>query len=209
MHNLRACFSTQSKLWLQSLLGVLGILWMLCSCSRPIVVHPPSAVEKEKREALILDQVRRLGQNGDWLVIRGYHATDHLVSAITNAPFSHAAVLDLVRDQVIEAEAPGVHAAPLMDLVKRSHRLMLIRPMWAIEQRGQEALARARELVGKRYDFLGLVGLNQRDRYYCTELAVAIYRSHARHSDHIPPIIPPHQLHYWGTILFDSGAVLE
>ena len=65
---------------------------LLGACSRPILVAPPP--DREARETRMLEALRRHGQPGDWLVIRGYHATDHLVSALTNAPFSHAAVLD-------------------------------------------------------------------------------------------------------------------
>ena len=53
--------------------------------------------------------LRELGRDGDWLVIRGYHASDNLVSSLTNLPFSHAAVLDTDRDEVI---APVLEARP-------------------------------------------------------------------------------------------------
>lgn len=157
----------------------------------------------------MLDAVKRLGQPGDWLVIRGVHATDDLVSAVTDAPFSHAAVLDPQLGQVIEAEGKGLHTTPLPDFMKKSQRLLLIRPMWAVDASAQsEAVARARALVGSKYDFTGLIGLNVPDRYYCSELAVAVYGARVnRHRDHIPPAIPPDQLPYWGTVIWDSGPV--
>lgn len=157
----------------------------------------------------MLEAVTRLGQPGDWLVIRGYHATDNLVSALTNAPFSHAAVLDPERAQVIEAEGVGLHTTPLGGFVKKAQRLMLVRAQWATTPEHQRtAVEKARSLVGRPYDFTGLVGINLPDRYYCSELAVAVFGPLvSRTRDHLPPVVPPDQLHYWGTVLWDSGAV--
>lgn len=188
---------------------LLPALLLLVACSRPIVVHPPR--ERVARETRMLEAVTRLGQPGDWLVIRGYHATDHLVSALTNAPFSHAAVLDPEQSQVIEAEGKGLHATPTADFMKKAQRLMLVRAQWATTRERQDAaVAKARSLVGRPYDFAGLLGLNVPDRYYCSELAVAVYAPHvSRSRDHLPPVVPPDQLHYWGTVIWDSGAVVE
>jgi Permuted papain-like amidase enzyme, YaeF/YiiX, C92 family len=183
------------------------LLLMGVACSRAVVVHPLS--NREVREQFTLEQVRALGRDGDWLVIRGYHGTDNFVSWVTNAPFSHAAVLDLELNQVIEAEASGVHTTPLPDFIKKAQRLMLVRPMWSDEETSKRAVIKARSLVGKGYDLPGFVGINIKDRYYCSELAIAVYEPRVRKSDHVPPVIPPFQLHYWGTVIWDSGAVRE
>lgn len=174
-----------------------------------MVVQPPR--NREVREAVMLDAVEKLGQPGDWLVIRGYHATDHLVSALTNAPFSHAAVLDPENNQVIEAEGPGLHTTPTAGFMKKAQRLMLVRAQWATTpERQREAVVKARSLVGRPYDFAGLIGINVPDRYYCSELAVAVFGAHvSRSRDHLPLVVPPDQLHYWGRVLWDSGAVAE
>ncbi|MDP2877182.1 MAG: YiiX/YebB-like N1pC/P60 family cysteine hydrolase [Holophaga sp.] len=184
------------------------LLLALVACSRPIVVHPPK--DRLEREARMLEAVTRLGQPGDWLVIRGYHATDNLVSTLTHAPFSHAAVLDPEQRQVIEAEGSGLHTTSTADFVKKAQRLMLVRAQWATTpERQQAAVVKARSLVGRPYDFAGLVGANAKDRYYCSELAVAVFGAHvSRSRDHIPLVIPPDQLHYWGTVVWDSGAIL-
>ncbi|HJU84408.1 MAG TPA: YiiX/YebB-like N1pC/P60 family cysteine hydrolase [Holophagaceae bacterium] len=189
-------------------LPILLLLGTALACSRPIVVHAPK--DHDAREARMLEALRRTGEDGDWLMIRGYHATDDLVSAVTNAPFSHAAVLDRKNDQVIEAEGVGIHTTPLAAFVKKAQRLMLLRPMWATDAgRQQEAVAKARNLVGGKYDYSGLVGINNPERYYCSELAVAVYRPHVKAGDHVPPVIPPNELPYWGTVVWDSGPVLE
>lgn len=179
---------------------------LLAGCATPIVVHPPA--NRQERQAQSLREVTRLGQPGDWLVIRGYHGTDHLVSALTNAPFSHVALLDPERNQVIEAEGKGLHTTPLPDFVKKAHRLLLMRPMWATTpERQRAAVAKARSLVGRPYDFTGLVGINLPDHYYCSELAVAAYAPHPLRKDHLPPVLPPADMHFWATILWDSGPI--
>ncbi|MEW6330138.1 MAG: YiiX/YebB-like N1pC/P60 family cysteine hydrolase [Pseudomonadota bacterium] len=153
----------------------------------------------------ILEALTSLGRNGDWLVIRGYHASDNAVSVLTNTPWSHAAVLDMDNRQVIEAESQGVHVSPLSGFVAKSHRLLLIRPNWSTEKSSFQALGEARSLVGKGYDFMGLAGVNVPDRYYCSELAVAVYKSYIPEDERIPRPVTPAQLHHWGRILYDSG----
>ena len=180
----------------------------LSACATPAIVTSPGRDLKAVHDAQVLDEVRRLGRNGDWLVIRGYHATDHMVSVATNTPWSHAAVLDKDRDQVIEAEGKGVHTTPLPDFVSKSHRLLLVRSNWATERSSLDAVLNARKWVGKAYDFLGVAGLDIPDRYYCSELAVAVYRPHIPAGTHVPRPVTPAQLHYWGRILYDSGDPL-
>jgi hypothetical protein len=186
---------------------ILILILLALSCTTPVVVHP--APDQAAREALALREVARLGQPGDWLVMRGYHATDNLVATVTSAPFSHVAVLDPERGQVIEAEGKGLRTAPVADFLHRAHRVILMRPMWATApDRQAAAVAKARALVGKPYDFTGLIGLNAPNRYYCSELAVAVYAPHVSRKDHLPLVIPPGDMHYWATILWDSGPVL-
>ena len=187
------------------LLALLPAL-LAVGCTAPVVVHPP--VDRRERELQALREINHLGQPGDWLVMRGYHATDNLVSALTDAPFSHVAVLDAEQGQVIEAEGKGLHTAPLADFLHRAHRVILMRPMWATTlERQQAAVARARSLVGRPYDFAGLVGLKVPDSYYCSELAVAVYAPYPSRKDRLPLVIPPADMHYWATILWDSGPV--
>jgi uncharacterized protein YycO len=182
------------------------IVIFLSGCAVHPVVPRIEAGSAEERNAQILTELRKLGRNGDWFVSRGYHVTDDMVSTLTNMPFSHAAVLDLDADQVIEAESVGVHITPLADFISKSQRIMLVRPLWANEDSAAVAIAKARSLVGRNYDFTGLVGLSIPDQYYCSELAVEIYRPFIRSEDILPRPVAPGQLHYWGRILFDSGA---
>src|SRR5205814_5000112 len=130
-------------------------------------VHPiaqRNASDAGERDAQVLSVLREQGRNGDWLVARGYHATDNMVATLTNMPFSHAAVLDRDADAAIEAESVGVHATPLSEFVAKSQRLMLVRPVWAGDDAAAAAAAKARALIGRPCDFLGL-GLSVPDEY--------------------------------------------
>jgi hypothetical protein len=196
----------QLRLPLRSFLTLLVAALALAGCATRFAETPPAPDARADRDAETVAQVRSLGRNGDWLVIRGYHLSDNVVALATNMPFSHAVVLDLDRDSVIEAEAQGVHVTPLAEFVAKSHRLLLIRPVWSDPRSAQAAIDKARGLVGRPYDFLGLVGIDIPDRYYCSELAIEIYRPLVRREDRVPRPVEPGQLIYWGRVLHDSGA---
>ncbi len=177
---------------------------LLLGCLLPATIRPPDDAMRARQNAYLMERLQALGQDGDWLVSRGYHGTDHLVVTVTATPLSHVAVLDLDGLQVIEAESQGVHITPLAEFIHKSHRILLIRPVWATEDRGDEATRHALRLVGKSYDYLGTVGLNDPNRFYCSELAMHIYHIYQKHGDAIPPIIEPGQMYLWGEVLFDS-----
>jgi hypothetical protein len=187
------------------LLIAAAALWG-CAATRFAETQPvPDARADHDSETVA--RVRSLGRNGDWLVIRGYHLSDNFVATLTNSPFSHAAVLDLDENRVIEAESKGIHVTPLADFVAKSHRLLLIRPIWSDVNSADVALKKARGLVGRAYDFLGLIGMDVPDRYYCSELTVEIYRPFIRTQDIVPRPVEPGKLHYWGRVLYDSGTL--
>lgn len=148
--------------------------------------------------------LHRLGGNGMWLVTRGYHSGDDLVAVTTNSPLSHASVLDLDRAQVVEAIGRGVVVTELRTFLRETHRVMLVRPNSWAPGRGRAFVARARGQVGKKYDYLGAIGLPQIKRWYCTELAawsagIRVNRQGPKH------VLHPRVMHRYGTVLFDSG----
>jgi hypothetical protein len=175
-------------------------------CDPAANISRPDAGVRDEQNRQILQRLADLGADGDWLVTMGYKPTDHLVSTATNIPISHAAVLDKSTGRVVEADGSGVHYTDLMVFVDHSHRLILIRPVWAEgkPEAGAQALQAARGWVGKKYDFTGTIGLNDPERVYCSELAVEIFRPFFKPSHRLPPVVEPGQLYLWGTILFDS-----
>jgi hypothetical protein len=183
-----------------------AIFVLACVALIPACAVQTHAVRPEG--GLSVDRVLHVAANGDWLVIRGLHRSDDAVATLTNMPLSHVGVLDLERREVIEAEGVGVHASPLDEFVGKAERLLVVRPVWASETSTRSAIERARGLVGSNYDYLGLIGLNVPDRYYCTELALSVYQpAGSKPPNPFPPVVAPGQLYHWGTILYDSGPV--
>jgi hypothetical protein len=168
-------------------------------------VHPLEEGAQREQTRAWLEELKGRGQPGDWLVIRGYKATDNFIVSVTNTPLSHAGILDAERGLVIESQTPGVIETDLSDFLDHAHRVILIRPRWWTAQVGEEAIARARALVGSAYDFTGLVGLDDDERFYCTELAFHIYSPQQVARDRIPLVIEPGQMYLWGQLLWDSG----
>jgi len=183
---------------------LLLILFLAGGCSgavRPKVL-PAEALKVEK----IGPEVKRLLNNGDWLVIRGLTGPDQVVATATNMPFSHAAIYDRARKSVIEADGSGVHLTSLDDFLAKAQRLMIIRPYWATPETAEQAVARAESLLGRGYNYSGLIGLGSPGRYYCTQLAVHVYEPFMdKKPNPIPRVIAPGQMHHWGRIIYDSG----
>ncbi len=144
------------------------------------------------------------GGNGMWLVTRGYHPGDDVVAIATAAPLSHASILDLDKQQVIEAVGKGVVATDLEKFLHESHRVVLIQPPGFDRAKGQATVARARGKIGEGYDFLGTVGLPDDKRWYCSELAVWASGTEV---DHIGPknVLHPKSMLKFGKVLFDTG----
>ena len=187
-----------------SILSIMGSLLAGLGCTPTLTVHPPADDIRNQQTQQWLKIIEEKAAPGDWLIIRGYTDSDHLVAAATNIPISHAAVLDKKQAVVIEAVGSGVRIASLQSFVHNSHRILLMRPKWWTPERGVEAVRRAHSTVGKKYDFLGAIGGDDPDRFYCTELAVWTYQPHHSDNEQFPYVLEPGQMYLWADILFDS-----
>lgn len=185
------------------ILAVLLVLGTL-GCVPELIVHPPSDPLRQQQTDQWLSVIQEHAQPGDWLVIRGYTPSDNLVVAATNIPLSHVAVLDKEKARVIEAVGKGVQFVKLRKFIQKSHRLLLVRPMWWSPKKGARAVKRASSAVGRSYDFMGTIGGGNPDQFYCSELAVLIYGPHGPEKERFPTVWEPGQMYLWGTILFDS-----
>lgn len=181
---------------------LISLCCLLCAgCAVRSVIPPANTLGQSKEQA-----VRAVLQHGDWLVTRGIHPTDNAVATATNMPLSHAALYDAERNAVIESEAQGVHSTPLDEFFAKTHRIMVLRPMRLSPENAASAVQRARALIGKGYNFAGLVGLNQKDRYYCTQVLIEAYKPYLRDLENpIPIVIKPGQMYHWARIIYDSG----
>ncbi|WP_037585528.1 YiiX/YebB-like N1pC/P60 family cysteine hydrolase [Stenoxybacter acetivorans] len=188
------------------------VLIMVCALGlTACAVSIHTASPNTEQQADVIDEIKPILQHGDWLVVRGVHATDDFVSAVTNAPLSHAAVYDAENQEVIEAEGIGVHSTPLADFIAKSQRVMIIRSQWHTPENAVQAVKRARSHIGKRYNLSGLIGINTPDTYYCTQLVVDAYTAGKRAEtvNPLPPVILPRQMFHWGRIVYDSGVGLR
>lgn len=180
------------------------LLLILVGClAHPIVNRSPEVIHN-KQNHIFEHRIKKLAVAGDWIVTRGYDATDVIVANITGIPLSHVGVYDRNNDMVIEAKSGGVRETSLSDFIDNSHRIILIRPKWSTLQTRDKAVENAKALVSKPYDFFGLLGFNSTSRYYCSELAVIIYKEWYKPSDRMPTVIAPGELYLYGTILYDS-----
>ena len=176
-----------------------------CSCAGAQALKRNMGPLYEAETQSWLDRLDRDAATGMWLVTRGYHTGDDLVAMATNSPLSHASILDLERSSVIEAVAQGVIETDLRQFLRETHRLVLIKPTNWTPENGHIAVAKAREEIGKKYDYLGVVGLPKRDNWYCSELAawsmgIEVQRKGPEH------VLHPRNMHLYGETLFDTGS---
>lgn len=149
-------------------------------------------------------QISEHGGNGMWLVSRGYHSGDDVIAIATASPLSHAAVLDLENQMVIEAVGKGVTETTLRKFLSQCHRIVLVQPEEWTTQKGNRAVTRVRDKLGEKYDFLGIIGLPSEKRWYCSEIAVwsmgiSVNRQGPQN------ILHPRSMLKMGKVLFDSG----
>jgi len=201
--------SRNLKTGMKVALGVVVIAASLYLWDRntvPGVVFPPEEPLRSEQTDRWLEAVQKVAKTGDWLVLRGYHETDHLVAAATNQPFSHVAVIDMAKGEVIEAIGSGIQTLDLRERLHTSHHVMVMRPRWWREDRVDNAIGAARAQVGGSYDFLGTVGLGAKERFYCSELAIHIYRPYFQGDEKIPGVLEPGHMYMWGEIVYDSRS---
>ncbi len=184
-------------------IAIVAVVFVTAYPGRPELA--PAGDDAERVTERWLDVVHERAEDGYWLVVRGTHPGDQVVAAATAGTLTHAAVFDRERDEVIEASGEGVHRTPVHDLVAEAFRLLIIRPRDYTEEEGHAAVRRARTRVGAAYDWLGTVGAQTDERFYCTELALDAYRARDR-GWHLPPVVHPRQMATFGRVVFDSGA---
>lgn len=148
--------------------------------------------------------IEERGGNGMWLVSRGYRGGDDFVALVTCSRYSHVGILDHEKSEVIESLWSGNVATPLQEFLRLSHRVVLVRPKGWTAEKGALALNKAREKLGKKYDFCGLIGFPSTNRWYCSELAAWCW---GRPSDRAGPwhVIHPRRHLKMGDVLFSSG----
>src|SRR5260221_14762622 len=107
-----------------SFLCGLGLAAAGCTSLRPAIRQPGPAANAHTRSWR--KQILKSGQDGDWLIIRGYNSVNHLVAVAGIAELSHVGILDATHGEVIEAVSPEVCAISLHDFLDEADRVLLV-----------------------------------------------------------------------------------
>ncbi len=190
-----------APLSLTLLLAALAALVSGCAGS---LVHkkPQSADLNNATTELWARDIKRVAQDGDWILTRSYSKTgDAIVGVTRGESFSHAVVYDAERGTVIEAITPVVREIPLEQLLRRNRYAVVVRPVDISDEQRKATVARARSTIGASFDYRGMLGLDDKDRFYCSELA-----AWASQIPDPPTIVTPADLYDRAELIYISGA---
>lgn len=185
--------------------GLAALVALAAACSHSAVVSRP----KEKKldlayDALFLSEVRGKVGDGDVVLRRGYAVLSDLITLVTpGMQMSHAAIYDATSGKVIEAVDGGIREHPLDQYVRGSHRLVIVRPKVSSDER-RAAVLQARAVIGTGFDYMGFVGIDDPERFYCSELVAWAYKAKERGLRR-GDVIAPGELVFLGDIVYDSG----
>jgi len=185
---------------------VLLVPILFAGCGLPSVYarKPPVRVQDDAGIQAWVEEIRDHGQDGDWLLTRNYALAGDLIASVGwGESLSHAAVYDKERDMVIEATSPRVQEVTLERFVRRYRRVLLVRPNWLTDSGKRRSLLLARRLVGRPYDWLGLLGFDSEDEYYCSEFVLDVASIEGEVEK--PVWVTPAALLDVADVLFDGG----
>jgi uncharacterized protein YycO len=181
------------------------VLLITTGCHSFMVERPQNRSVDEAYTRAWTEQIRREAKTGDVLLSRGYALISDTVDVFTaGEPVSHSVIYDAERGTVIEAVSVGVREIPLEQYVKNVHRVILVRPSGLTAKERRDVVARARAMKGHAYDYSGLFGIDDPDRFYCSELVAWALRVRERGLP-VSAVVSPAELVKYGTVLFDSG----
>jgi hypothetical protein len=180
-------------------------LVMSAGCSRSLMVARP---EDKRLDAayseLFTEESLRNVQDGDIVLRRGYAVLSDIITFVTIGPsVSHAGIYDATTGTIIEALDGGVGERSLPAYVGGSHRVVIVRPKVSKAER-RAAVMRARAAIGTPFDYSGFIGLDDPQRFYCSELVVWAYGADQRGFDG-GTLVAPGELAVFGDIVYDSG----
>jgi hypothetical protein len=185
---------------------VLVVLLVGCAEPRSLLVHRP---EDPKADAAVTamwnHEIHGVARDGDWLLTRSYYAVADAISLATlGEGLSHASIYDAHRDTVIEAVGDGVREIPLAQLLDRNHYVIVVRPSYLTAENQEAALAFARTQLGTGFDTGGMLGFDDPDKFYCSELVWWASRGEEQTGDHLQVVTPTELMNY-GAVIYWSG----
>ncbi len=176
-----------------------------CSARSRLIHRPDDAGVDAAITAMWTAEIRRTARDGDWLLSRAYYmVSDLIVLGTRGEALSHGSIYDASRDTVIESIGSGVREIPLESFVARNHLVLVVRPSNMTAADGRQAVARARTKVGAPFDATGMFGLDDPDRFYCSELVYWASQTAARTGSH-ERVVTPSDLMKYGEVIYWSG----
>jgi hypothetical protein len=194
-------------------LSTIGIVYVAMltwtSCGDPksaLLKRPEDPVVDRAVSDLWTAEVSSQGTNGDWLLSRSYYLVGDAISKFTRGEdFSHAAIYDADKKTVIEAVGSGVREIDLEEFLHRNHHIALVRPNNMTPADRKAALERARSQLGKPFDNAGMLGFDDPQAFYCSELVSWASQTGARNKEQERVMTPANLLKY-GTVVYWSGG---
>ena len=185
-------------------IALLPVIAVGCGLPSIYAKKPPASVEDDAVVRAWVEEIREQGEAGDWLLTRNYAFAGDVIAGVSlGESLSHAALYDKDRDMVIEATSPRVQAVPLENFVRRYRRVILARPNWLGAEEQNRSVDRARALVGRPYDWSGLVGIDDDDKYYCSEFVIDV--TNVDGTVRKPLLVTPAALLAVTHVIFDGG----
>lgn len=175
----------------------------LSACAGSLVHKKPKSDSlNDAMTELWARDIRRVARSGDWILTRSYSKTgDAIVGVTLGESFSHAVVYDAERGTVIEAIRPEVREVSLESLLKRNRYAVVVRPVGISDEQRAAAVPRARSAIGASFDYIGMLGIDDKNRFYCSELA-----AWASQIPDAPTIVTPADLYDRAEVIYISGA---
>lgn len=189
--------------WLPLLVAISTL--SACAAKSQMVHRPADTSIDAAISELWVAEIRRTARDGDWLLSRAYYATSDLIVLGTRGEaLSHGSIYDASRGTVIESIGSGVREIPLEQFVGRNHIVIVVRPSNMTAADSREAVARARTKVGAQFDATGMFGLDDPDRFYCSELVYWASQTAAR-TGQDERVVTPSDLMRYGEVIYWSG----
>lgn len=183
------------------------VLLAASACSaKSVAIHRPEQPDVDAAiTAMWTHEIKNVARDGDWLLTRAYYATsDLIVLATPGEALSHGSIYDASTGTVIEAVSSGVREIPLDQFMQRNHYVIVVRPSHMTAADGTEAVSRARSKLGVEFDATGMFGVDNPEKFYCTELVYWASQTEARTGSH-ETIVMPSDLMKYGEVIYWSG----
>ena len=190
---------------LLSVVALVSAVFAGCGGKSVLLQRPTDPQADAAVTELWAHDIKRVAQDGDWILSRGYYMSSDAISTLTiGEDISHASIYDAKRGTIIEAVGSGVREISLEKLIHRNAHLVVVRPPGLTAQERARSVERARSRVGTAFDTRGLIGLDDPNKVYCSELVWWASQMEQRTGEH-QTLITPAELMDYGQVVYWSG----